>query len=240
MTKKEKLLPHQIVLISSLILIFAETSLAKPGKEHGEDTAKAIGSKDSPGPITVEFLASTGYTLIDKPYDCKKIQAILINKDPPVSFAGRDGIHRILFHWGYDKNASSSKPLKDYLRDEKGLTDEEAGKIIYIINVEWKLRKATAWSAFYWKLPQGNKLKAGLLCEIAYDIHLLGDYEEGSGEKYMASSSDIMASTVQCISKLDESADLTSKLQKANNPGQMLGILKSGLPEVMKRNFKPL
>jgi len=237
MTKKKRCLFRQTLLVASLFVIFSGISFAKPGIGHARDIEDAFGSKYSEGPITFEFLKNTGYNLIDSHFDCKIFQQVLLNRNgPDVSFAGADGIHRILFHWGYDTHPSSFEPLQRYLR-EKGLTDEEARKITGLIAIEWQLRKARAVASFGFKLKGRDKLKAHLLCALAYNIHLLGDYG-GSGSEYMAPPADTINSTIKYVSYLEHSGDLLRSLKGEHVPSAVLHILKSHLPQVLQKNFK--
>ncbi len=205
---------------------------AMPGAKHGKDIKDSIGFWVATAP---DF-ARISYDLIDKPFRLDHLPRALNLTNSMgriISFEGADGIHRTLFHWGWNNGPERHKPLQRFLKS-KNLSSIQVMVVNRAIRAEWAKRKFIASNKFH---SLYKRFSARKLAPIAYDIHILGDVG-GSGTDYMISKSELIDDLCKHVRKLKGSAALVSDLGRSRNAGSALQKLRTKLPNIVKNNFK--
>jgi hypothetical protein len=219
--------------ISFLVALCAVTiTHAMPGATHGKDIKDSIGC----GVATASDFSSISYELIDKPFRLDHLPRALNLTNSTgriISFEGADGIHRTLFHWGWNNGPERHKPLQQFLKS-KNLSSSQIMVVNKAISFEWAKRKFNASNKFH---SLYKRFSARKLAPIAYDIHILGDVG-GSGTDYMISKSELIDDLCRHVRTLKGSEALVSDVGKSRNAESALNKLRTQLPSVVKSNFK--
>ena len=152
--------------------------------------------------------------------------------------------HRLLFHWGYN-----SRPWTLYLQNkveyyggsEKMIQDFQADLI-----AEQKRRNgfANEYTENIFGFKHGGKEAriARVFISIAYDVHLLGDYEpDNSDLDGLQDLGSVIGDVINNLQALDkhQSAELVKKLKKASQ-GQKNDVqeMASLILNILKANFR--
>jgi len=217
---------------TSILAVFCvvTTTHAMPGAKHGQDIKESFGAKTI-SPIKLGQIISE---VADKPIYLDKLPRILNLTNSTgriISFQGAHGIHRVVFHWGWDTSPRDHEKLQIFLK-KQDLSSTQIKTINMYLKSKWTKRKRTAQTKFrrlYKKRP------AAKLAAIAYDIHILGDIG-GSGDSYMISRTKLLDDLCRHVSKLKGSYGLIADL-KHSNTKNALKTLKDQLPEIVNKNF---
>lgn len=154
--------------------------------------------------------------------------------------------HRLLFHWGYN-----SRPWTPYLQEKVesyGWSEEMIQNFQADLIAEQKRRNgfANEYTENVFGFAHGGKEAriARILISIAYDVHLLGDYEPDNTD--LDGLQDIGAVVGDIINNLNaldkqQSRDLIKQLRKISQ-GQQYELQKksSALLSLLKENFSSI
>ncbi len=213
-----------------LALCVVAITHAMPGNKHGQDIKGSFGAKS----ISAVELGRIVSQVADEPINLNELPRILNLTNSTgriVSFQGGHGIHRVVFHWGWNGSPKKHEKLQAYLKNQK-LTSKQIGMINTYISTKWAKRKWDAGSKF---TRLYGAFRARKLAAIAYDIHILGDLG-GSGDGYMISRMKLMDDLCRHVGKLKGSEKLVADLRHSY-PKTALRTLKAQLPDIINNNF---
>ena len=154
--------------------------------------------------------------------------------------------HRLLFHWGYN-----SRPWSSYLQEKVnyyGWSDEMIQEFQEDLIAEQKRRNgfANEYTENVFGFAHGGKEArvARVLISIAYDIHILGDYEPDNIDlDGLQDIGSVVGDIMNNLTALDkqQSSVLRKQLRKASqNPKYGIQDKASILLEILKDNFSVL
>ena len=237
-----------IIIFTSLFTL--QSSLLAHGswQEHAEDMYNVFGfERNEELTNWMNFVSSvlidnnnTDYAFSDdgKPFD---FYAYLQEKYPDFKCK-----HRLLFHWGYN-----SRPWSSYLQDKVdsyGWSDEMIRDFQEDLIAEQKRRNgyANEYTENVFGFAHGGKEAriARVLISIAYDVHILGDYEpDNSDLDGLQDLGAVVGDIINNLNALDkkQSSALCKQLRKASQSQEYeLQDKASVLLNLLKDNFSIL
>ena len=151
--------------------------------------------------------------------------------------------HRLLFHWGYN-----SRPWSPYLQDKVnyyGWSEEMIQEFQADLIAEQKRRNgfANEYTENVFGFAHGGKEArfARVLISIAYDVHILGDYEPDNIDlDGLQDIGSVVGDIMNNLSALDnkQSSSLRKQLRKVSqDPKYELQYKASALLDLLKDNF---
>ncbi len=182
--------------------------------------------------------ADTAFSYDGKPFD---FYSYLQEKYP-----GFKCKHRLLFHWGYN-----SRPWTPYLQqkvNEYGWSEEVIQEFQADLIAEQKRRNgfANECTENLFHLAHGGKEArvARVMISIAYDVHLLGDYEPDNTDlDGLQDIESVVGDIINNVRVLDKqkSSSLAKELKRASQ-GQEYDVQRkaSALLNILKGNFRIL
>ncbi len=175
------MLRRVIIIISSIFLLPMSSWAHESWQQHAEDMYKVFGFERNEALTNwMKFVSSV---LIDN----YNTEYAFSNDEIPFDFysylqekyPGFQCKHRLLFHWGYN-----SRPWSSYLQDkvnDYGWSEEMIREFQADLIAEQKRRNrfANEYTENVFGFAHGGKEAriARVLISIAYDVHILGDYE---------------------------------------------------------------
>lgn len=154
--------------------------------------------------------------------------------------------HRLLFHWGYN-----SRPWTTYLQDKVeyyGWSEEKIKEFQSDLVAEQKRRNryANEYTETVFGFAHGGKEAriARVLISIAYDVHLLGDYEPDNrdldGLQEIGSVVGDIVNNIQALDK-QNGTPLSKQLKKLSQSNEYnVQDLATELLNILKSNFSNL
>ena len=173
-------------------------------------------------------------------------------------------MHRIFFHWGYNKNFRTSyQPLQNRMNVSKEFITQLSpdyakkwhqieDKLYSRINQRWQDKKKSALYNIKMHLynishQHIDDETANIITQIAYNVHILGDYS-GTIIRPLAPVQDIRNELIECVKKIpvnskNKSKPIIDRLNKASqkygnddakNAEALLDVLKNDLPRLIK------
>lgn len=234
-----------IIIITSLFTL--QSSLLAHGswQEHAEDMYNVFGlERNDELTNWMKFVSSvlidnnnTEYAFSDDgtPFD---FYAYLQEKYPDFQCK-----HRLLFHWGYN-----SRPWSSYLQDkveDYGWSEEMIKEFQADLIAEQKKRngRANEYTENVFGFAHGGKEArvARVLISIAYDVHILGDYEPDNKDlEGLQDLGSVVGDIINNLTALDkrQSSTLCKQLRKASQSQEYeLQYKASVLLNILKDNF---
>ena len=237
-----------IIIVTSLFLLQMSSRAHESWLQHAEDMYMVFGfERNEELTNWMKFVSSvlidnfnTEYAFSDdgEPFD---FYAYLQEKYPDFQCK-----HRLLFHWGYN-----SRPWSSYLQDKVeyyGWSDEMIQEFQADLIAEQKRRNAFAneYTENLFGFAHGGKEAriARVLISIAYDVHILGDYEAGGTDlDGLQDIGSVVGDIMNNLNALDnqQSSALRKQLRNiSRNPKYELQDKATVLLDILKDNFSIL
>lgn len=234
-----------VIIISSLFILHISSSAHESWQQHAEDMYKVFGfERNEELTNWMKFVSSvlidnynTEYAFSNngKQYD---FYSYLQEKYP-----GFQCKHRLLFHWGYN-----SRPWSNYLQDKVrsyGWSDTIIQEFQADLITEQKRRNgfANEYTENVFGFAHGGKEAriARVLISIAYDVHILGDYEPDNVDlDGLQDIGSVVGDIINNINALDKrtGAKLAKQLQKiSQNPDCEVQDKAAALLSLLKEHF---
>ena len=243
---------RKAVIITISLFISQMTLLAHGSwQQHAEDMYKVFGFKRSDELTNwMKFVSSV---LIDN----KNADSAFSDDDKPFNFysylqtkyPGFQCKHRLLFHWGYN-----SKPWSPYLQEKTsnyGWSEEMIKEFQADLIAEQKRRNrfANEYTENLFGFEHGGKEAriARIFISIAYDVHLLGDYEPDNTDlDGLQDLESVVGDIINNLKALDkvQSSFLCKQLKKASQEQgvdtqkkaeDVLDLLKNSFSDLLKK-----
>ena len=215
---------RKLIIITTSIFYFQISSLAHGSwEQHAEDMYNVFGlERNEELTKWMKFVSSV---LIDN----NNADSAFSDDDKPFNFysylqdkyPGFQCKHRLLFHWGYN-----SKPWSPYLEDKVqsyGWSEEMIQNFQADLIAEQKRRNrfANEYTENVFGLAHGGKDAriARVMISIAYDVHLLGDYEPDNTDlDGLQDIGSVVGDVINNLYALDkrQSSDLCKQLRMAS------------------------
>ena len=237
-----------VIVITSLFFLQMSLCAHESWQQHAEDMYKVFGfERNEELTNWMRFVSSvlidnynTEYAFSDDgtPFD---FYSYLQEKYPDFQCK-----HRLLFHWGYN-----SRPWSDYLQDKVnyyGWSDELIQEFQADLIAEQKRRNrfANEYTENVFGFAHGGKEAriARVLISIAYDVHILGDYEPDNTDlDGLQDIGSVVGDIINNLTALDnqQSSELRKQLRKVSQSQEYeLQDKASVLLKLLKENFSIL
>ena len=240
---------RRVIIIMSSLFIFQISAWAHESwQQHAEDMYEVFGfERNEELTNWMKFVSSvlidnynTEYAFSNdgKPFD---FYSYLQEKYPDFQCK-----HRLLFHWGYN-----SRPWSSYLQEKVnyyGWSDEMIQEFQSDLIAEQKRRNgfANEYTENLFGFAHGGKEArvARVLISIAYDVHILGDYEPDNTDlDGLQDIGSVVGDIMNNLAALDnqQSSVLRKQLRKASqDPKYGIQDKATVLLELLKDNFSVL
>ena len=248
----------KLILLLCLVLftfdVEAKSRGGLAGKGHSGDIVRTLGlnlAVESQRAFAAEITKRFA-EFIDSQQDANnlnfRIKAII------PKFTWGQYTHRIFFHWGFNGDPRQSYALNDQFQKSEAtpLQIEKAWNIIIQVQAE---RNSSMMDVVRQAISQKNKNSCCLshdevnaLASIIYDVHILGDYVQGTEITLLAIQpfEDLLGDIITATRKLGSKDYKTLNLVKndinrakmSGNPGQkaekVLAVLEQHIPQLIK------
>ena len=242
------MLRRVIIIITSLFIFQMSAWPHESWQQHAEDMYEVFGfERNEELTNWMRFVSSvlidnynTEYAFSNdgKPFD---FYSYLQEKYPDFQCK-----HRLLFHWGYN-----SRPWSSYLQEKVnyyGWSDEMIQEFQSDLIAEQKRRNgfANEYTENLFGFAHGGKEArvARVLISIAYDVHILGDYEPDNTDlDGLQDIGSVVGDIMNNLAALDnqQSSVLRKQLRKASqDPKYGIQDKATVLLELLKDNFSVL
>ena len=242
------MLRRVIIIITSLFIFQMSAWAHESWQQHAEDMYEVFGfERNEELTNWMRFVSSvlidnynTEYAFSNdgKPFD---FYSYLQEKYPDFQCK-----HRLLFHWGYN-----SRPWSSYLQEKVnyyGWSDEMIQEFQSDLIAEQKRRNgfANEYTENLFGFAHGGKEArvARVLISIAYDVHILGDYEPDNTDlDGLQDIGSVVSDIMNNLAALDnqQSSVLRKQLRKASqDPKYGIQDKATVLLELLKDNFSVL
>ena len=234
-----------IIAITSLFLLQMSSWAHESWQQHAEDMYEVFGfERNEELTNWMRFVSSVlidnyntenAFSNDEKPFD---FYSYLQEKYP-----GFQCKHRLLFHWGYN-----SRPWSPYLQDKVdyyGWSEEMIQNFQADLIAEQKRRNgfANEYTENVFGYAHGGKEAriARVLISIAYDVHILGDYEPDNTDlDGLQDIGSVVGDIINNLTALDnqQSSALRKQLRKASqDPKYELQDRATVVLNLLKENF---
>ena len=237
-----------VIIIISLFLFQMSSRAHESWQQHVEDMYKVFGfERNEELTNWMKFVSSV---LIDN----YNTEYAFSNDDIPLDFYSYlqekypdfQCKHRLLFHWGYN-----SRPWSTYLQEKVnsyGWSDKMIHDFQADLIAEQKRRNAFAnkYTENLFGFAHGGKEAriARVLISIAYDVHILGDYEPDNIDlEGLQDMGSVVGDIINNLTALDkkQSSALCKQLRRVSNGQEYeLQYKATVLLDLLKENFSIL
>lgn len=159
-------------------LLEAKTAGDLFGNGHSGDIAKVLGInlEDRENNRKIEKLVKVFADSIDGIGDANELNRKIKDITPNFNWGGYG--HRLFFHWGFNKNPQDSIPLSEKVNE--ATEDPYKRKMIWELIIKYQSERNRKMKSVVYQLGAMTKDENDGISTLIYDIHLLGDYIEGT------------------------------------------------------------
>lgn len=213
------------------------------GNGHSGDIAKVLGIdlKDSENNKRIETLTKVFADSIDGQAEANKLNREIKEIAPKFNWGVYS--HRLFFHWGFNKNPQDSIPLSEKINE--ATNDPYKQKMIWELIIKYQSERNRRMKSAVYKLGAMTRDENDGIATLIYDIHLLGDYIEGteSTSKALLDINSIIGDLNNAFAKLNCSdykylSEIRNEMNATSGSNQeratkILEILKNRVPTII-------